>query len=104
MSTAQVVILDQTVFYPQGGGQPTDTGTICLTADGKTAFDVKMVREVAGVVHHYGTFSGVREAVLRLFSIVSRCSPTAAGGPSGAEPSVIEDRSSGQVRESNTEM
>jgi alanyl-tRNA synthetase len=23
-----VVILDQTIYYPQGGGQPYDTGTI----------------------------------------------------------------------------
>ncbi len=50
-----VVVLDQTVFYPQGGGQPYDVGTI--TSDGKT-FNVAEVRLVDGVVRHVGTFVG----------------------------------------------
>ena len=47
--------LDQTVFYPQGGGQPYDQGT--LTAD-SGSFDVQQVRFTPdGLVHHIGEFS-----------------------------------------------
>ncbi len=45
------ILLDQTIFYPQGGGQPYDTGEI--TSDG-SAFDVKEVRFDNGQVVHYG--------------------------------------------------
>jgi Ser-tRNA(Ala) deacylase AlaX len=49
------IILDQTIFYPQWGGQPSDTGTISM--DG-TLFEVKMVRlNEDGVVYHYGEYS-----------------------------------------------
>ena len=47
------VILDQTIFYPQGGGQPYDTGTI-ESDDNK--FVVEEVRSVDGVVKHIGKF------------------------------------------------
>jgi alanyl-tRNA synthetase len=43
------VVLDQTMFYPEGGGQPPDTGT--LTADGVTA-EVRDVQSHDGVVLH----------------------------------------------------
>ena len=43
------VVLDQTMFYPEGGGQPADTGT--LSTDDVTA-EVSHVREVDGVVLH----------------------------------------------------
>ncbi|MEK7499196.1 MAG: alanine--tRNA ligase-related protein [Patescibacteria group bacterium] len=49
-----VVILDQTVFYPQGGGQPFDTGIIT----GKNGtFIVEEVRFVDGMVKHIGIIS-----------------------------------------------
>jgi Ser-tRNA(Ala) deacylase AlaX len=48
-----VVVLDQTVFYPQGGGQPYDQGTI--TKDG-TIFQVSEVRFADGPVRHIGQF------------------------------------------------
>ncbi len=48
------VQLDATIFYPQGGGQLCDTGTI---SNGKGSFDVKGVRFTDGLVHHYGSFS-----------------------------------------------
>lgn len=46
-----VIMLDQTIFYPQGGGQPYDTGTIQSPAG---MFRVEEVRWVDGVVRHIG--------------------------------------------------
>ena len=43
------VVLDQTVFFPEGGGQLSDTGT--LTA-GEKALPVKHVHEKAGEIFH----------------------------------------------------
>lgn len=48
-----VVILDETIFYPQGGGQPYDQGAI-ESPSGK--FLVEEVRFVDGAVRHVGTF------------------------------------------------
>lgn len=48
-----IVILDQTIFYPQGGGQPYDTGEI---TSGSKIFRVNEVRFISGIVHHIGTF------------------------------------------------
>lgn len=48
------VILDQTIFYPQGGGQPSDKGEILTSA---TTFQVNDVRLIDGIVHHFGNFS-----------------------------------------------
>ena len=52
--SSDCVVLDQTVFYPQGGGQPCDTGTI----ENNSMFTVSDVRLVDGVVKHFGTFTG----------------------------------------------
>ncbi|KAM0948543.1 putative aminoacyl-tRNA hydrolase [Dioscorea sansibarensis] len=52
-SGRRAVILDSTIFYPQGGGQPSDTGFISnSTSDFK--FVVQDVRLKDGVVWHYG--------------------------------------------------
>lgn len=48
-----VLMLDATVFYPQGGGQPYDTGAI-ESPSGK--FVVEEVRFVDGIVRHIGHF------------------------------------------------
>lgn len=48
-----VVLLDKTIFYPQGGGQPFDTGVI-ENPSGK--FLVEEVRFVDGIVKHVGRF------------------------------------------------
>lgn len=48
-----IVILDQTVFYPQGGGQPYDKGTIEST---NVKFIVEEVRFLDGLVRHIGSF------------------------------------------------
>ena len=53
-----VVVTEETIFHPQGGGQPSDVG-IMKGADG-TTFDVAMVRPsavVQGEVLHFGRFS-----------------------------------------------
>jgi Ser-tRNA(Ala) deacylase AlaX len=48
-SDRDVVILDQTILYPQGGGQPCDTGSI-VSLDGTINFCVTDVRSKSGVV------------------------------------------------------
>lgn len=48
-----VVILDTTVFYPQGGGQPYDQGTI---SNPSKVFKVEEVRFVDGLVKHIGSY------------------------------------------------
>ncbi len=48
-----IVLLDKTIFYPQGGGQPYDTGRI-KNLNG--TFIVEEVRFVDGVVRHSGRF------------------------------------------------
>lgn len=50
-----VVYLDQTILYPQGGGQPYDTGVI---QNEDTKFIVEEVRFVDGDVLHIGNFEG----------------------------------------------
>lgn len=47
-----VVILDQTVFYPQGGGQPFDQGFI---RSASASFRVEEVRFMDGIVKHIGS-------------------------------------------------
>ena len=43
------IVLDQTMFYPEGGGQPADRGQLAV---GETTVEVTDVREVDGVVLH----------------------------------------------------
>jgi len=43
------VVLDNNIFYPQGGGQPFDIGTIVKVSDGKK-FAVMSVKKVDGLV------------------------------------------------------
>ncbi len=48
------IMLDATIFYPQGGGQAWDTGMI---RSGNGQFTVQEVRFMDGIVHHYGMLS-----------------------------------------------
>jgi Ser-tRNA(Ala) deacylase AlaX len=48
------VFLDETIFYPQGGGQPTDRGSIVAPA---AEFKVTKAVFADGKVHHQGTFA-----------------------------------------------
>jgi alanyl-tRNA synthetase len=45
------VILDKTLFFPEGGGQPADTGFLRLQGESKT-LKVQDVQEVEGVILH----------------------------------------------------
>lgn len=46
-----LVVLDRTVFYPGGGGQPSDTGLLLRTADGRS-WTVRGVRRLGGELVH----------------------------------------------------
>ncbi len=52
------VVLNQTVFYPKGGGQPWDTGK--MTKDNET-FDVVYVGKFSGEISHEVNTSGLSE-------------------------------------------
>lgn len=46
------LVLDDVLFYPQGGGQPSDWGTIKRLSD-EQQIDVSVVRNVDGEIRHY---------------------------------------------------
>jgi misacylated tRNA(Ala) deacylase len=48
---AVTVVLDRTVFYPGGGGQPSDRGLLLRTADGRS-WTVRAARKAAGEIVH----------------------------------------------------
>lgn len=48
---ASLVVLDRTVFYPGGGGQPSDRGLLLGTADGRT-WTVRGARKSGGDIVH----------------------------------------------------
>jgi misacylated tRNA(Ala) deacylase len=52
------VVLDQTVFYPKGGGQPWDTGKILKANEG---YDVVYVGKFSGEVSHEVDRAGLGE-------------------------------------------
>ena len=45
------VVLDRTVFYPGGGGQPSDRGLILRTSDGRS-WTVRGARKIGGEIVH----------------------------------------------------
>ncbi|CAN0855812.1 Alanyl-tRNA editing protein AlaX-L [Linum grandiflorum] len=55
----ETLILDATIFHPQGGGQPADTGFIASTA---FKFTVQDVRSKDGIVYHYGVMDEVEDS------------------------------------------
>jgi misacylated tRNA(Ala) deacylase len=48
---APLLILDRTVFYPGGGGQPSDRGLVIRTGDGRS-WTVRAARKVGGEIVH----------------------------------------------------
>ncbi len=53
------IVLDKTAFYPGGGGQPADTGSISF---GGVTYPVKRVKKIAGrIVHQFETESNLPE-------------------------------------------
>ncbi len=48
---AALVVLDRTVFYPGGGGQPSDRGLLVRTSDRRT-WTVRGARKVGGEIVH----------------------------------------------------
>jgi misacylated tRNA(Ala) deacylase len=48
---APLVVLDRTVFYPGGGGQPSDRGLLLRAADGRT-WTVRAARKSGGDIVH----------------------------------------------------
>lgn len=58
----QVLILDSTIFHPQGDGQPADTGLISIS-DFK--FIVQDVRSKDKIVYHYGHFENCDDGKLQ---------------------------------------
>jgi misacylated tRNA(Ala) deacylase len=48
---ATLVILDRTVFYPGGGGQPSDRGLVLRASDGRS-WTVRAARKVDGEIVH----------------------------------------------------
>src|SRR5689334_125865 len=46
-----LLVLDRTVFYPGGGGQPSDRGLILRTADGRS-WTVRAARKLEGEIVH----------------------------------------------------
>ncbi len=55
------IVLDQSPFYAEGGGQVADTGTI-RAADGSFAFDVRDTRRMGSVIVHMGAFAAGKSA------------------------------------------
>src|ERR671910_2653564 len=46
-----LIVLDSTVFYPGGGGQPPDRGVLLRAADGRT-WTVRAARKLDGEIAH----------------------------------------------------
>ena len=51
LGDAPLIVLDRTVFYPGGGGQPSDRGLVVRAADGRT-WTVRGARKAGGEIAH----------------------------------------------------
>ena len=51
LEPSPAVVLDRTVFYPGGGGQPADTGTMVRSADG-TTWAIRSAHRADGEIAH----------------------------------------------------
>jgi Ser-tRNA(Ala) deacylase AlaX len=55
------ILLNQTIFYPQGGGQPSDQGTITSIENADEVYNVFFVQYVDGIVYHF-----IKEELVKL--------------------------------------
>lgn len=55
------LVLDSTIFHPQGGGQPSDKGSV---SSAHFNFIVEDVRSKGKIVHHYGRFSNSQYEII----------------------------------------
>jgi Ser-tRNA(Ala) deacylase AlaX len=53
ITNTQYIVLDQTVFYPRGGGQPSDTGTIEF--EGKLYDVIEVTKREGRILHKINT-------------------------------------------------
>ena len=51
------IVFDRTVFFPEGGGQSCDIGTVTFTEHGEQVFNVNDVQEEHGIIYHTVTGS-----------------------------------------------
>ncbi len=58
------VILDKTLFFPEGGGQPADTGSLTLKEENNRTLKVIDVQEVEGVILHKIENGGVSKGAV----------------------------------------
>lgn len=65
------VVLDRTVFYPTGGGQPGDSGTLAA-ADGRVARIVEAVKGAYGILHVVAPDSAVLAPDERVVAAIDR--------------------------------
>ena len=63
------VVLDRTLFYPTGGGQPCDRGVL-VTENGAELPIVDVTKSGGSVLHRYGRPAGHRTVPLRVGSTV----------------------------------
>eukprot|EP01080_Neovahlkampfia_damariscottae_P005325 gene5325-9135_t len=52
----KILVVEETIFHPQGGGQPSDVGTI--QTNDNIIFKVEKATQKDGIVHHLGEFLG----------------------------------------------
>jgi len=58
VKNGRYIILDQTVFYPKGGGQPWDTGRMVKDNE---AYNVVYVGKFSGEISHEVDRAGLKE-------------------------------------------
>lgn len=78
------VLLHDTVIFPEGGGQPTDTGRITTLADGATWEVVQAKRHGGHAVHYVKLHEGI-DADTALLSFQAGAKVTVALGDEGYE-------------------